>query len=239
MKLLAEAAQPHHFVRPPTIRKLPVFVTLKDVVHRGPIIGISDVTLEAQSAPSEGLALIAGTAGSGRSNAVAVWAQTLRESYPGIDLVLLGARKSSISGLRIWQRTAVGYAETQKLLEVLSSQPGGRDGPQPTRAVFVEALPELSSQGLGMQLAALARQCMDEGNLFVAEGSVDTWNKDYDVKPMLLGAGRVLLLQVSPDSVFSFVDFPLPRLKGTDRVPGRGFWAQRGSAVKIQVPMLG
>ncbi|HMR48835.1 MAG TPA: FtsK/SpoIIIE domain-containing protein [Arachnia sp.] len=239
MELLAEAARAHHPVRPPAIRKLPVLVSVKDVPRHGPILGVSDLTLDALPAPTEGLALIAGTGRSGRSNAIGVWAQTLRETYPGIDLVLLAARKSPISGLRIWRRTAIGYSQVQPLLDTLLDQPAtGTDG-QPARAVFVEALPELSSEGLGMQLAALARRCAEEQNLFVAEGSVDTWNKDYDVKPLLLGAGQVLLLQVGPDAAYSYVDFPLPKLKAADRVPGRGFWARRGTAVKVQVPMLG
>ncbi|MDF1487700.1 FtsK/SpoIIIE domain-containing protein [Tessaracoccus caeni] len=239
MELLADAAKVHHRVRPPAIRKLPVFISLKDLPRRGPILGLSDLTLDAHPAPSEGLALIAGTGRSGRSNAIAVWAQTLKETYPGIDLVLLAARKSPISGLRIWRRTAVGQAEAQVLIETLLAQPLAGSEAQPTRAVFVEGLPDLSSGGLGMQLATLARRCSEEQNLFVAEGSVDTWNKDYDVKPLLLGAGQVLLLQVGSDSAFSFVDFPLPKLKATDRVPGRGFWAQRGRAVKVQIPMMG
>ncbi len=104
--------------------------------------------------------------------------------------------------------------------------------------MFVVGLPDLSGEGLGMQLAALARRCLDDGDLFVAEGGADTWSKDYDVKPMLLGAGQALLLQVSPDAAFSFVDFAIPRLKAADRVPGRGLWGQRGAAVKVQVPML-
>ena len=117
--------------------------------------------------------------------------------------------------------------------------PGALVGAPPRRrAVFVEGLPDLSGEGLGMQLAALARRCLDDGDLFVAEGGADTWSKDYDVKPMLLGAGQALLLQVSPDAAFSFVDFAIPRLKAADRVPGRGFWVQRGAAVKVQVPML-
>ena len=237
MELLAQAAERHHPVRPPAIRRLPSFVALRDVPHRGPVIGVSDLTLEALPAPTEGLAMIVGTGRSGRSNAVAVWAQTLGESHPDVELVLLAARKSSIAGLPIWRRTAVGHAQVSQLLDTLAAQPAPTGGSPARRAVFVEGLPDLSGEGLGMQLAALARRCLDEGGLFVAEGGADTWAKDYDVKPMLLGAGQVLLLQVGPDAAFSFVDFPLPRLKAADRVPGRGFWAQRGIAVKVQVPM--
>ncbi len=239
MALLATAAARHHPVRPQLIGKLPVLTRLGDIQRQGPILGISDNTLAPLPAPANGLALVTGTGRSGRSNAIGVWAQTLRESVPGVELVLLSARKSSISGMRMWRRTAIGYAEAQALLGLLSSQPSpGTDG-SPARAIFVEGLPELSSEGLGAQLASLARQSVEEQNLFVAEGSVDTWGRDYDVKPILLGAGRVLLLQVGQDAAYSFVDFQLPRLKGSDRVPGRGFWVERGSAVKVQVPMLG
>ncbi len=244
MELLAAAAASHHPERPPAVGKLPSLVALRDVARRGPIVGISDLTLEALPAPTDGLAMVVGTGRSGRSNAVAVWAQTLREAHPDIDLVLLAARKSAITGLPIWSRAAVGYTEVSALLDAgpgvaSAPAPGALVGAPPRRrAVFVEGLPDLSGEGLGMQLAALARRCLDDGDLFVAEGGADTWSKDYDVKPMLLGAGQALLLQVSPDAAFSFVDFAIPRLKAADRVPGRGFWVQRGAAVKVQVPML-
>lgn len=239
VELLARALADRHPIRPRPIRALPGLVHLSEVLPRPafPMLGISDETLTALKAPSSGAAKIAGPAGSGKSNAVAVWAQTLRAAVPGVELIHLSHQRTPISGLRTWRRTAVGATEVKSVVEnLLQQMTPGTDG-KPAHAVFVEGTPALCADGLSALFAELARRCITDRNLFVGEG--DMWDQAYELNPVLKSAGRGLFLQMGGESGFAHVDTMLPKLARSDLIPGRGFWVESGGVTKVQVPVQG
>ena len=240
MEVLSAAVAPHHRSRPQPIRSLPALVKLADLPSSGrAVIGLSDATLAPLAAPMGGAVMVTGPRGSGKSNAMAVWATSLRRAEPVTRLVYLSAKRTPISALNLWADRAVGTDEVRRLLERLAGQllPGAPG--RPAVAVFCEGVPTLSDAGVGAELASLVRGLLDTDNLFVGEGQADGWGSAYEVAPMLKGEKQTLVLQMSGDDGFAIVDNRLPTLARADMVPGRGFWVDQLGAVKVQVPVHG
>lgn len=238
MELLADAVGKRYLTRPEPIRSLPTLVRLSELPRSGSaILGISDLTLKPLLAPRSGAVMVAGPRGSGKSNALAVWAQSLRESNPELPLFYVSSQKTPISNLKLWQHSAIGTEAAESLIAMITeildqSGTGAR-----RLTVFCEGVPALSDAGLSSELAALIRKLQDSDNLFVGEGAVDAWGSAYEVAPILKSARQMLLLQLSGESGYSLIDQALPQLQRIDLVPGRGFWVDPYGATKVQVPV--
>ncbi len=242
MEELARSLDSRHPARPAPVRSLPTFLRRSDLPKSepgAPIIGMSDETLEAVPAIAQGAVLVGGGVGGGKSNAMAVYATSLREAVPGVRLVHMMPRSSSIAGLRLWDQSVIGVSEVASLADTLGSGDTGGRPSLPRHAIFVEGAAEMVAAGFGDSLTGLARRCMANGDLFVAESTTEQWGKAYELQNLLKSNGTALLLEPGEDDGFPLVNAQLPKFKKSEMVTGRGFWIHRGRAIKIQVPIHG
>lgn len=242
MKELADSLRSRHVDRPTAVRSLPTLIRRSELPASrpgSPIIGMADDTLQEWPAVAQGTVLVGGGAASGKSNALAVYAASLREAVPGIRLTHMTPTSSSIAGIRVWDRSAIGLAEVTSLAEAEKPVDTGTRPALPRQAFFVEGAAEIAAAGFGDLLTSLARACVASGDLFVAESTSEQWSKAYELLNFLKSNGTALLLEPGEDDGYPLVNAQLPRFKKSEMVTGRGFWIHRGRAVKLQVPVHG
>lgn len=242
MKDWAASMAPHHIERPAPIRSLPTELRVSELPAASagkPVLAMSDLTLGPLTVPGQGVVMVAGGSGSGKSNAMAVYAASLKKAFPGIQLIHMAPQRTSISALRLWEQSALGVSEVNSLSSGLFPAAGTAKSDVPQRAIFVEGATELGGSGALESLVRVARGSSASGDLFVAEGATDQWSKVYDLLQVFRSSGTALLLEPGQDDGFTLLNAQLPKVNKAEMVTGRGFWIHRGSATKVQVPLYG
>jgi S-DNA-T family DNA segregation ATPase FtsK/SpoIIIE len=240
---LGRSLAPRHPHRPEPIRSLPNLVPADEVpneIDGQPVLGMRDRDLGFAPFPVHGVVLLSGPAESGRTAAVRWLAESVHRKFPETPLVHISARRSSIAGHPIWQRSAVGLEDAGAVLTILkdlAAQPSAEG--IPNMAVFVEYLPEFVGTSQESLLTEVVTLCRRNGHLLVADGEGSSWGK-FSSLANECKADRVgMLLQPDQGDGDSLLRTPLPRCKRTDFPPGRGFWVAAGKATRIQLPLVG
>ena len=237
MKQLARALERHHTLRPEPVLSLPTLLPRAELPRSAPgrpVIGLSDYDLGPLVAPTQTTVLVAGPAGCGKSNALAVYAAAMRDAFERIELIHLAPGRTSLTSLPLWDRSASSASEVTELAEELIASAGEKTS-KPRRAIFAESVPALNP-GTGDALPRLVRACLNAGDLFVAEGVSDQWSKLYELKEVFK-PGTALLLEPGADDGYNLMATKLPRFSRASMSPGRGFWVHRGEATKVQVAL--
>lgn len=235
--VLAQRAIP----RPPPIRALPAVVvsgTLPPSVKGRAVLGIGDVDLEPIGFDTSGVLMLAGPAGSGRTNAVRWFAESLRHFQPTTTLVLLSIRRSPLSFLPLWDQTANGLDEISQIVGRLKPVVDVPADDLPAKvAVFIEGYAELVSTPAEGVVLDLVKQARRNGHFLVAESETTAWSSPWPLVMEVRNARTGFLL--TPDQVDgdNLLRTPLPRVKRADLPPGRGFYLRGGTATKVQLPL--
>jgi DNA segregation ATPase FtsK/SpoIIIE, S-DNA-T family len=102
-------------------------------------------------------------------------------------------------------------------------------------AVFVENIAEFAN-GLGeMALQQLAKQCMADGQLFVAEGETSAFATGMGLIGQVKVARAGIALAPDPGDGSSVFKTTFPRLSGVEMPPGRGVIVRVGKAEVVQI----
>lgn len=203
------------------------------------VLGVRDLDLQPMGFDARGIVIIAGLAQSGRTNAVHWLAESVRRRFPDTPLVHLSARRSPLTGLGLWQSSAVGGDDSAELVEILkelAASPSADDSL--VMGIFVEYLPEFVGTKVESALTEVIKLCRRNGHLLVADGETTSWSSSWQMLTEARNARTGLLLQ--PDAVDgdSVLRTSLPRCKRSDFPPGRGFWVSAGKATKVQLPLV-
>jgi S-DNA-T family DNA segregation ATPase FtsK/SpoIIIE len=226
---------------PHRIRRLPVEVRGAELpagVGGRPVLGVWDESLEPIGFNPAGTVLVWGPAQSGRSNALAWLAQSLKAWRPQVVVAHISTRRSPLAAMPIWDASAVGQEAVEHLLERLRATITSENTQgAPRVALFVEAYPEfLQSKNEGA-LLELVKASRINDDLVVVEGEASTWNSTWPLLMEAKNARTGLLLQPDSADGDAVLRTSLPRFKKGQPIPGRGFWVTGGRSFKVQLPL--
>jgi S-DNA-T family DNA segregation ATPase FtsK/SpoIIIE len=209
---------------------------LPSEVRGQPVLGVSSDTLGPHSFVPRGSFLICGPPGSGRTTAILAVATALRRWHPDIELHYLGSRRSALAGLDLWRSRTCGPDEVAAAAIRLAGDlaMAGESGSR--AAVFIENIAEFVSSAADHPLQELAKVCLGNDLLLVAEGETSTLTGSYPLfAPVKSGRTGLALQPDANDGLTVFrTNFP-PRLNRADFPAGRALFVAGGRTTTVQV----
>lgn len=183
----------------------------------------------------DGNLLVAGPNRSGRSTALATIARSLQRSTPAASLILLAPRRSPLSTLDLWERSAKGADECDLLAADLLAMIDDRDGSEAPVVVFVDDGNELADTPADGALERLVRRGRDVGVSVIGAAESTSALRSYGGWiPEIRKDRRALLLNPDPDIDGDLVAARLPRRAGGGMPPGRGYLVLDGGVELVQ-----
>nr|WP_272917718.1 FtsK/SpoIIIE domain-containing protein [Nocardioides flavescens] len=221
------------------VGSLPTEVKLVDLptqVDGRPLLGVSDEDLEPMGFDPQGVLLVTGGPGSGRSMALSGLVQSLRRCDPGIETWYVGGSRSALGAREDWTGTARTLEEVQELVPSLIEHLG-RSG-EPRSAVIVEGLSDFQVPKVAELLVELVRTVKRSDHLFIGEAENSQFGGfGASLLTEVRGSRRGLLLQPEPADG-DLLRVQLPRASRNEFPPGRGYYVSGGKVVRVQLPLV-
>ncbi|MHA3835139.1 FtsK/SpoIIIE domain-containing protein [Terrabacter sp. AAH1] len=200
-----------------------------------PVLGVASSSLAPHGFDPKGTFIITGPSGSGRTTAVAATAAGLFRFSSASALYLMTPRRSSeLLDLGIWAETAVGAGPTSALATRLAEEIDEGRITRPV-AVFVERIDDLAPSGAENALTTLAKACVDNDQLVVAEGEAAFFSSNFGLQALLKTSRSGLALHPDGNEGLSVFKANLPALNRAELPPGRGFVVEKGKFELLQV----
>ncbi|WP_277213654.1 FtsK/SpoIIIE domain-containing protein [Isoptericola croceus] len=210
---------------------------LPDEVDGRPVLGLENVGVRPHPFDPKGTIVVSGPPGSGRSNALAAIAQSVRRASPASRLYLLSAARSGLAGVLPWDEVATGVSEVTDLVQRLLATV--QDPNESTRAVVVlEGIGDFMSTPADLQIQMLTKVVRVSEHLLVAEAQASTWGSSWPLYAEVKQSRRGLLLQPGPHDGENILATQLPRTDKGEFPVGRGAWVERGGATRVQLPLV-
>lgn len=219
------------------VRALPELCTLEELpatVDDRPVLGLSEIDLGPIGFEPNGLFVVAGGPGSGRTNATAALALSLKRSEAVTKMVLLSSPRSVLSSLINWDEVATDPISTAALVDSLLSSGEPLDG----LAVFVEGVSELSNSMAEMALNTLASRAKRGECLIVSDGDTTEWHTGFGLIGALKASRRGVVLAPDMHDGEMIFKTAFPRLQRREFPPGRAMYVLSGKAVRVQLPLV-
>ncbi len=222
----------------PRVEQLSDLVRLSDLpatAEGRPAIGIADDNLSSVGFRPEGVFLISGPPGSGRTNAVATAIVALSRAVPEAVPVFFGSKQSPLIGLGIWQQVGTHPDEVAEAAGKLE-QVVTRDNARGVRfAVVVEGLTEFLAGPADMPLASLIKTLAGHGHLIIAEAETSALGQAW---PLLNAAksgrsGLALQPEQGDGQLVYRTDFP--KCRRSEFPAGRGLLVENGRTRLAQI----
>jgi S-DNA-T family DNA segregation ATPase FtsK/SpoIIIE len=239
VEALAEVASElrarHGETRAPEIRLLPLQVAIEDL--RPPTrpleayVAVGNTELGPVAIDlAERHFLVVGPYRSGRTSALRLLAEALRQGAPAMELHLLAPRRSALTELQLWTSTAVGVAECEAAAERLAELAG-----EPAVIVLDDG-EELADSLAAASLAGIVRRGRDAGIRVVA--AVERQVALSSFSPWLVELRKEkygLLLEPDLSVDGDILGVQLPRRTNAVFPAGRGFLVDRGTFELVQL----
>ncbi len=220
----------------PKIQRLPEQVDL-DLLPAGspdlPVIGVDDETLQPAEIMAKGPLLLAGPPGAGRTVALVSLAYALRRSNPETELVYIGARRSAVASLPLWNRSVVGADDLSEYVEDLMEHSSGNPGKV---AIFIEGLTEFTDTVAESGVSQLVTASIKADQWVIGESETSTWSSAWSLAQPFKSGRRGLLMNPGDIEGDSLLSTSLGRVS-PQFIPGRGYIVGRGKARKLQIAL--
>lgn len=236
---LADSMRRQALPSAPDIGRLPYYVSLDNLpsldARSRASIGLDDDYLAPVGIDGNGAFLLSGPPGSGRTTAVATIGSALKRSSPRRQVLLLGARKSTLHGYGSWDQVAdsveMSVAAALRLTEQLDSgqfEPGDL-------AILFENVTDFANSEAQAPIDRLVRAAVRAGHFVLGEAESSTWVQATQLAGPFKAARRGILLAPGISDGDNLLGTNLGRVRTVDFPPGRGFLIQRGRGVKLQL----
>jgi len=202
-----------------------------------PALGIESDELVPIAFEPVGSFLVCGPPGSGRTTALAALEQALRRWNPKVRALYIGNARSPLSGLDVWEASAVAPEEAAELARTLladSKALGDEDRPT---ALFVEGLPDFVNSVADLPLQDLIKRALDHGALVVGEGETTSLAGSYPLQQLVKSHRCGIALQPDQADGMALFKTNFPRASRADFPQGRGFYVSKGRAQIVQLPL--
>jgi len=237
--MLAETMRRKSIAEARPIDSLPTEVALESLPSRvgdKPLLGVSDVDLEPIGFDPTGTFLLGGGPASGRSNALAALALSVRRWEPSTEMIYLGHRRSSIPSLLEWDEAVTDQVEIASIAKELTNRVSADTSDR--IAIVVESLSDLASAPTDTAIVELIRAIRRSSNLLIAESETSTWGSSYPIFGEIKAGRRGLLLQPEAIEGDTIMRTSFPRAARSEFPPGRGLYVQGGKVTRVQLPLV-
>jgi DNA segregation ATPase FtsK/SpoIIIE, S-DNA-T family len=233
-RLAAELRDRHGTAHAPEIRLLPLQVDADELPPpEKPLqafVALGNAELRPVAVDlAERHFLVSGPYRSGRTSALRLVAEALRETTPALELHLLAPRRSELSDLGLWTSRAAGVAECEVSVERLAQL-------EENAVVVVDDGEELADGLAATALAGIVRRGRDHGVRVVA--AVERQVALSSFSPWLIELRKEkygLLLEPDLSVDGDILGVVLPRRLTVAFPVGRGFLVDRGSFELVQL----
>ncbi|MGI5242978.1 FtsK/SpoIIIE domain-containing protein [Dactylosporangium sp. CA-139066] len=221
----------------PRVAEVPKEVPLEALppaVDGLPVLGVATAGLTVQRFAPEGVFLVVGAPGSGRTAGLRAIAGALRRWDPAIRLYCLSPqRRSRLAAQSCWTERATGSDDVNRLAKQLADElPARPDGRR--AAVFLESVVELAGMA-ETPLSDLLKICRDEDVFVVAENESSALTSSFGVLGQVRAGRYGLAFAPDLNDGDRFrTPFP-PRLNRADFPPGRAMFVRGGTTTVVQV----
>jgi len=213
--------------------------TLPCEVGGRPVLGIGSTSLTPQPFEPRGSFVVTGPSGSGRTTSLASLARSLHRWNAAMSLYLVTSKRSSeLATLSDWAEVAAGPEAVVVLAARLQAEMH-EDGHRGAIAVVIERVDDLAGTSAESSLSGLAKACIDNDQLVVAEGETMFFSSSFGLPGLLKTSRSGLALQ--PEGIEGQTIFRsgFPAFTRADIPRGRGFLVERGRPEMLQVAMPG
>ncbi|SHU17615.1 DNA translocase FtsK [Mycobacteroides abscessus subsp. abscessus] len=198
-----------------------------------PSIGMADEMLAPVGIRPQGVFMLTGPPGSGRTTALVTIAQAVRRANPDARIVHMAAMHSAIAGLNVFDESATGPAAVVGLVGRLTSSLSF--GPADNLAVFIESVADFTGTEAENELAQLIKTLTDAAGFVVGEAEVSSWSQAWSLAQPFKSARRGLLLAPSGIEADALLNTPIGTIRRHDFPPGRGVLIEKGKGVWLQI----
>ncbi|WP_372499850.1 FtsK/SpoIIIE domain-containing protein [Williamsia maris] len=217
------------------VAALPEQISLADMPDRVrtlPVIGLRDVDLGPCTVVPRGTLMVTGPPGSGRSGALATLVTAVKRAQPDIRTLLLTPRRSTLADLPTWDALAVGTDDVQTRIADVSgfvetAEPG-------SLMVVIESVTSFTGM-IESELLGLVKACTQADQMVVAEAEISTWSGAFTIAQAFKAARRGILLHPGDLDTETYFQTPTERRRRSPLIPGRGYFIERGTAVRVQL----
>ncbi|MDT5101315.1 MAG: segregation ATPase FtsK/SpoIIIE, family [Mycobacterium sp.] len=235
---LASSMREKGFPAPERIARLGERIALDSLpasVASGMVIGVGDETLDPIGIAPQGVLMVTGPPGSGRSTTLLTLAQAMRRHNPGTRIVYLAPVASTLTGLGDWSASAIGASAVFDLANDLmtSVNNGGTDGTN--LLVLIESLTDFASTEAEAEVARMVKTLSDASAFVVGESEVSTWNQAFLLAQPFKSARRGLVLSPDGMETDSLLNTSIGQVRRRDFPPGRGVLVDKGKGTWLQV----
>ena len=236
---LAQAIGEQRPVSAPAVRSMPTTVTFDELpsnVNGQLVLGVSETDLDAIGFADDGVLLVGGGPGSGRSNALAALVEAVRRAQPLRSMYYLGNRRSDLSTRGSWNGIATTPDAVADLAKRLADELGAEYSSP--AVVIIESIADFQGTPADAAIVTLARIARRSSHLLIAESETATWNSSFPLFAEIKAGRRGLLLQPETIEGDIILKTAFPRISRSEFPPGRGMYAAGGKAVRVQIPLV-
>ncbi len=210
---------------------------LPDAVGGLPVLGLSDIDLGPVGFDPDGVLLLAGAPGSGRTNAAAALALAVRRAEPDVRCYLVAEARSALVGVGGWTDVASTPEQVVTLAQNLTAAVED-EGTEGRIVVVVESINDYLQGPADKPLVDLIKAIKRSSHTLVADGDTAAWGPTWPLLGEVKAARRGLLLQPDASEGEILLKTALPRVQRSEMPPGRGFFVARGKFVRVHLPWV-
>lgn len=221
----------------PAIKQLPTLVRLSELPATAdgrPTVGIADHNLSAVGFRPEGVFLISGPPGSGRTTAVATLVTALARASPATAPVFVGGRRSPLVALGAWQQVATNPDEIAEAAAKLE-RAAREDDAGHRFAVVIEGVADFLGGPADMPLTSLIKTLASHGHLVIAEAETSAMGHSWPLLNAAKSTRSGLALQPEQTDGVLVYKTEFPKSRRSEFPAGRGLLVESGRVTLAQI----
>lgn len=226
--------------RADAIPRMPAVVFPRDMpssVEGLPVLGVDGATLLPRGFDVERPIMIAGQAGTGRTNALAWMATAISTALPTRRIVHLTQRRTSIAALPAWTASYGGPSAAEEFMAAWASELDKPAEPETQIILCIENVQDFGAAMSDGPLIQAIKQGKRNGHLLIGEADTQGWVSGQLVSEIKSARRGLLLAPEGADSQMLFAA-PSPRMNRADMPTGRGVWIESGRVAIVQIPWV-
>lgn len=199
------------------------------------LIGVADDSLQPVGIVPEGVFLVAGPPGSGRSTALRTLHASITAARPGTAVYYLGNARSEIGRLPGIVSAATDPESAAALIALLTPIVHKPAESSDGVALIIEGITDFLGTVVDQDLGALLKAMRRNDHFVVAENEISGLLPNWPLLMELKSARRGFVLQPDPQEAETLMRTGMPRVRRSDFPPGRGLLVQSGKTVRVQL----
>jgi S-DNA-T family DNA segregation ATPase FtsK/SpoIIIE len=224
------------------IERLPTLIPADGLpisVDGRPTLGVSDETLGPIGIPLDGLFVVTGPFGSGRTTAMATAIRATLAVHPELVPCLVVARRSALAPVCDWAELSRGADEAESLaLRLATRLEAGTAPGDASPLIVIENVGDFEGLPAESQVARLIKTARRAGVPVLAEADTVTAPGAWQLYAELKTARAGLVLQPEETDGLALFRTPFPRMTRSEFPVGRGILVDSGRLTRVQVAFM-